>query len=76
MTPEEAVRSIVERLSRENRAELERACAALLAEGLPVAVVKQLIGAAAQEQFTRLELLGAQLERDVANAVGQPLTIH
>ena len=76
MTRDEAVRSIVEELSRRNWAELERACAALLAEGLPVPVVKQLIGAAAQEQIKRLELLGAQLERDIANAVGQPLTFH
>ena len=76
MTRDEAVRSIVERLSRENRAELERACAALMAEGLPVHVVKQLIDAAAQEQIARLEVLGAQLERDIGTAVGQPLTIH
>jgi predicted glycosyltransferase len=54
------------------RVELERACIALLAEGMPAAQVQQLIDAAAEMHAGQL----AQFERDVAGALGQAPAIH
>lgn len=54
------------------RAELERACSRLLAEGMPAAQVQQLIDAAAAMHAGQL----AQVERDLAGALGQAPSIH